>query len=96
MKAAETDLAPSERAFRSGGTESSNPASSSGESAANLRRGSFGVVVTDPCLSRYSSARVYGCAGKRAPPGRVNLPSLAGQLVKAGKDWLREIGKAFL
>jgi hypothetical protein len=36
---------------------------------------------------RYSSARVYGCASKRAPPGRVNLPSLAGQLVKAGKDW---------
>ena len=35
MKAAETDLAPSVRAFRSGGTESSNPASSGGESIAN-------------------------------------------------------------
>jgi hypothetical protein len=32
------------------GTEGSNPSPSSGESAANLRRGSFGAVVTDPCL----------------------------------------------
>jgi hypothetical protein len=32
------------------GTGSSNPSPSSGESAANLRRGSFGAVVTDPCL----------------------------------------------
>jgi hypothetical protein len=27
--------------------------------------------VTDPCLLRYSSARVYGCVGKRAPPGPI-------------------------
>jgi hypothetical protein len=38
-KAGETDLALSERLFRSGGTEGSNPPSSSGESCANCLPG---------------------------------------------------------
>jgi predicted phage terminase large subunit-like protein len=70
------------------GTEGSNLVPSSGESRANLRRGSFGAVVTDPCLlrvlfraglrlcrqARTSRADQAGIGGLETPEGTADGP----------------------
>src|ERR1700730_5179058 len=70
------------------GTGSSNPSPSSGESAANLRRGSFGAGVTDPCLlcvlfraglrlrrqARTSRADQAAIGGLETPEGTADGP----------------------
>jgi hypothetical protein len=86
--------------FSPSGTDGSNPLSSTGESAANLRRGSFGAVVTDPCLLcvLFRAGLRLRRQARRPPPSRAQAFEILEHLLDCDQQQVvaPQLGRVFL